>query len=185
LVASKNTPFPERMQPDFPFSCCVREEDREVRGTVRRKGYGGMDANCWAAARQAMSSGSFSLSDHARMSRSYGPERFDESNRSGWGRIIGKCHCEYGRKKWDRLDFPGKIVPLPPKCCNLQIAPARREMVLLCLPRFRSVVTGISSRYPKQGSNPSGQGHGQGAPKGHPYGSRHYRSAAEACGQRA
>jgi hypothetical protein len=26
---------------------------------------------------------------------------------------------------------PGKIVPLPPKCCDLQVAPARREMVSL------------------------------------------------------
>ena len=53
------------------------------------------------------------------------------------------------------------------------------------LPFSDAVVAAISSHYPKQGPNPSGQGHGQGAPKGHPYSSRHYRSAAEACSQRA
>ena len=61
----------------------------------------------------------------------------------------------------------------------------RRNIVSLCLILNRSVVTGISSNYPKQGPNPSGQGHGQGAPKGHPHSSRHDRSAAETCSQRA
>jgi hypothetical protein len=60
-----------------------------------------------------------------------------------------------------------------------------RDIVSLCLILGRSVVTGISSNYPKQGPNPSGQGHGQGAPKGHSHSSRHDRSAAETCSQRA
>ena len=61
----------------------------------------------------------------------------------------------------------------------------RRDIVSLSLILNRSVVTGISRNYPKQGPNPSGQGHGQGAPKGHPHSRRHDRGAAETCSQRA